>query len=70
MSYFSSSTCLKDEATTDVKELRLVCPRAHKTHVDSSVAFLLISLFLTFPLHTSVANAQFLPDHRMSISPL
>ena len=29
---------------TDVKELRLTCPRAHKHHVDSSVAFLLISV--------------------------
>ena len=36
------STCKCDEPITDVKELRLACPRAHKPRVDSSVAFLLI----------------------------
>ena len=40
----SYTTCLWDEAITDVKELRLTCPRAHKPRVDSSVAFLLMHL--------------------------
>ena len=40
--FASCRTCRWDEAITDVKELRLTCPRAHKPRVDSSVAFLLI----------------------------
>ena len=46
--FASCRTCRWDEAITDVKELRLTCPRAHNPRVDSSVAFLL--MHLTTPL--------------------